>query len=52
MKKVPTACSDYLVHKNTPLIIVTNIFMRNGTLMFTGRVYNMYRDSFKFPTHT
>ena len=42
VKKVLTTHGVYLVIKNTPFIIVSNVFMRNGTypLMFTGWVYN------------
>ena len=41
MKKVTSASDDYLAYF-TPLTIVSNVFMRNGTysLMFKGRVYN------------
>ena len=46
MKKVTAASGDNLVSKITPLTIVSNVFMRNGTysLMFIGRVYNSVRN--------
>ena len=45
MKKVTTACGDYLVYLH-PLTIVSNVFMRNGTypLMFIGWVSNKYNN--------
>ena len=41
MEKVTTASGDYIVYFH-PLIVVPNVFIRNGTypLMFIGRVYN------------
>ena len=50
MKKVPTVSSDYLVSKNTPLTVVANIFIRNGTYLFTfrGWVYNTMFTSISF----